>query len=283
MLSDDLRRDVSLLAADIGERHVFRPRELRDAADAVERAFRDAGLEPRREEYRVTDVVCANVIAEVRGATKPDEIVVVGGHYDSVIGCPGANDNGSGAAATMALARMAWKPARTLRFVGFVNEEPPWFQGPMMGSLVHAKGCRQRNEKVVGMLSLETMGCYSDEKGSQQYPFPLSLFYPSTGNFLGLVSNFGSRGLLRRCAKAFKTATDLPCLKAALPAGLPGVGWSDQWSFWQAGYEAIMVTDTAPFRYRHYHEPTDTPEKIDYVRLAKAVEGVAGAVRDLLE
>lgn len=282
MLPDDLHRDVTVLAADIGERHVFRPRELRDAAAFMERSFRDAGLEPRREEYRVTDVDCANVIAEIRGAAKPDEIVVVGGHYDSVVGSPGANDNGSGAAATLALARMPWKPARTLRFVGFVNEEPPWFQGPAMGSLVHAKGCRARNEKIVGMLSLETMGCYSDEKGSQRYPFPLSLFYPSTGNFLGLVSNFRSRGLLRRCAKAFKAATDLPCLKAALPAGLPGVGWSDQWSFWEAGYDAIMLTDTAPFRYPHYHERTDTPDKIDYVRLAKAVEGVAGIVRDLV-
>ena len=196
-----------------------------------------------------------------RGRSTPSEIVIVGGHYDSVAGCPGANDNASGTAAVLALARLfaTSAPARTLRFAAFTNEEPPHFQTDAMGSRVCALNCRARSENVVAMLSLETIGFYSDAEGSQSYPPPFSLFYPSKGNFIAFVGNVGSRGLVRRAIRTFRERTPFPSEGAALPGFVPGVGWSDHWSFWREGYQAIMVTDTAPFRYPHYHTARPTP------------------------
>ncbi|MHC5024943.1 MAG: M28 family peptidase, partial [Planctomycetota bacterium] len=200
-LADELRQDVEAIAGDIGPRHVFSPRELADAASYLQTALRDAGYAVERQTFDVSDVACANLVVEVAGAAAADEIVVVGAHYDTVEGSPGANDNTSGVAATLALARRfaGTAPDRTLRFVLFVNEEPPFFQTADMGSVRYARRCRDRGERVVGMLSLETIGCYSDEPGSQRYPFPMGLVYPSTGNFIGFVGNVGSRRLVRRC------------------------------------------------------------------------------------
>jgi Zn-dependent M28 family amino/carboxypeptidase len=202
-----------------------------------------------------------------------------------VLGAPGANDNGTGVAAMLALARRfsGQKPRRTLRFVAFANEEPPHFQTAEMGSVVYAQRSRERSENVVAMLSLETLGYYDDAQGSQVYPPPIGLFYPSTGNFVGFVSNVSSRKLLRDVVGDFRSHTRFPSEGAALPAVIPGVGWSDHWAFWQAGYPALMVTDTAPFRYPHYHTGADTPDKIDYERLARVVAGLERSIRRLAE
>jgi Zn-dependent M28 family amino/carboxypeptidase len=220
---------------------------------------------------------------ELKGAERPEEIVVVGGHYDAVSDLPGANDNATGTAATLALAAAlrSAKPRRTLRFVAFVNEEPPWFRGTEMGSRAYARRCRERGERVTGMLSLETIGYYSDLPGSQKYPAPLGLLYPSAGNFIGFVGNLGSWGFTRRCAKVFRAASAFPCVWAALPGWLPGVGWSDHESFWRSGYPAAMVTDTALFRDPHYHTAEDTPDKVDYARCAEVVKGLEAVVRHL--
>jgi hypothetical protein len=201
-----------------------------------------------------------------------------------VSGSPGANDNASGVAGMLALARrFAGKPCgQTLRFVAFVNEEPPYFQTEEMGSFVYAKRCQERGDRIVGMISLETIAYFSDAPGSQRYPSPgLGLFYPSKGNFIGFASDTRSRSLLRTTVSAFRKTGKLPCEGASLPAAIPGIGWSDQWSFWQCGYPAIMVTDTAPFRYPHYHEPTDTPDKLDYDRFALVVSGMESVIKEL--
>jgi Zn-dependent M28 family amino/carboxypeptidase len=281
-LRGELVADVQALAGEIGERNLDRYPQLQAAADFIESSFVRAGLVPRRESYEVRGRACHNVEVEVRG--RRPEIVLVGAHYDSVVGCPGANDNGSGVAALLALARrFAGKtPGKTLRFVAFANEEPPYFQTEEMGSFVYAKRCKERGAKVRAMISLETIGYFSDEPGSQNYPATgLGWFYPSKGDFLGFASDISSRALLREVVAAFRQAGRLPCEGASLPAAIPGIGWSDQWSFWQFGYPAIMVTDTAPFRYRHYHEPTDTPDKLDYDRFALAVSGMEQVVREL--
>jgi Zn-dependent M28 family amino/carboxypeptidase len=224
-----------------------------------------------------------NLEVELRGVTAPEEIVVVGAHYDSVFRCPGANDNGSGTAGLLALARAlaASKPVRTLRLVAFVNEEPPQFRTADMGSRVYANRCRSRKENIVAMLSLETIGYYTDAPNTQNYPPPLSAVYPSQGDFIAFVGNVGSRSLVRRCVLVFREQAAFPSQGAALPSGLQGVGWSDHESFWEAGYDGVMVTDTAPFRYPHYHAGEDTPDKLDYDRCARAVAGVAEVVRDL--
>ena len=284
-LAKALKADVETLATGIGERNVsrFHYDELMAAQKFLEKSLADAGYKVERQTYKVRGVEVANLIVEIAGGSKKDEIVVIGGHYDSVSGCPGANDNGTGAAGTLALARAFAKkrPARTLRFVLFVNEEPPWFQTEEMGSLVYAKRCKQRKENIAGMLSLETIGYYSDKEESQKFPPLFDLVYPHTGNFIAVIGNVESGPLAQQVVGKFRETTKFPAHGCAVPENIPGVGWSDQWSFWQMGYPGLMVTDTAPFRYPHYHQPEDTPDKIDFERTARVVAGLERVVADL--
>ena len=284
-LRDNLRRHVEKLAGEIGERNVERPTALRAAADTVAEAFAAAGYTPVRQTFSVKGVECQNIEVERPGTTRPYEIVVVGGHYDSVHGCPGANDNGTGTAAVLELARLFANKElqRTLRFVAFTNEEPPHFQTETMGSRIYAARCASRGDNIVSMVSLETMGFFSDEEESQRYPPLLSRLYPSTGNFIGFVGNVSSRKLVRKAIETFREQTKFPSEGGAIIDAIPGIGWSDHWSFWQEGYPAIMVTDTAPFRYPHYHLPTDTPDKIDYDRLARVIAGIERVIEMLAD
>ncbi len=284
-LSAELRRDVALLAVEIGERNLLNhPQELAMSADRIEAEFQAAGYEVQRQEYQVSGGKCCNLEVEIPGAARAEEIVVIGAHYDTAIGTPGANDNTSGVAAVLALARRFSKsrPERTLRFVAFVNEEPPYFHTEEMGSRVYARRCRERGEKVVAMLSLETIGYYDDTPGSQHYPPPFGLLYPSEGNFIGFVGNLGSRALVHRVIRTFREHEEFPSEGGALPAAVSGVGFSDHWSFWQEGYPALMVTDTAMFRYPHYHEAEDTLDKVDFERMARVVRGLEKVVAELV-
>ena len=283
-LSEELHRDVEHLAVDIGERNVEkRPEALAKASAYITSEFRAAGYTVSRLIFMVGDVKCENIEVEVKGEVRPNEIVVVGAHYDTAHGAPGANDNTSGVAGVLALARQFahQKPARTVRFVAFVNEEPPYFQTDKMGSRVYAQRCRQRGEKIVAMLAIEMIGYYSDVPGSQKYPPIFSMFYPSQGNFIGFVGNIDSGDLVRRAVGAFRANEQFPSEGAALPASMRGVGWSDQWSFWQEGYPAIMVTDTAIFRYPYYHQRADTIDKIDFDRAARVVRGLTKVLEEI--
>jgi Zn-dependent M28 family amino/carboxypeptidase len=281
-LRAELVADVQTLAGEIGERNLQHYAQLNAAADFIEGSFSRSGLQPRRNTYELQGRACHNIETEIPGV-RP-EIVVIGAHYDSVLGSPGANDNASGVAALLALARrFAGKPAaQTLRFVAFVNEEPPYFQTDEMGSFVYAKRCQARGDRISAMISLETIGYFSDKPGSQSYPSPgLGAFYPRKGNFIGFVGNFGSRALIRRAIGLFREQGKVPSEGAALPSFIPGVAWSDQWSFWQCGYPAIMVTDTAPFRYPYYHMASDTPDKLEYDRFALVVSGMEKVIVEL--
>jgi hypothetical protein len=149
--------------------------------------------------------------------------------------------------------------------------------------MVYARRCRQRNENLVAVLSLETIGYYTNEPNSQQYPQPFAAFYPSVGNFIGVVGDVGSRRLVHRVVESFRQHAQFPSEAGAIPRGVSGVGWSDHWSFWQEGYQAVMITDTAPFRYPYYHDPRDTPDKIRFDDMARVVDGLEGMVGDLLE
>ncbi|BAZ11958.1 hypothetical protein NIES4071_37860 [Calothrix sp. NIES-4071] len=274
-LRDSLRRHVEKLANDIGERNYLHYKGLVRAADFLDTSFAEAGYSVKQQGYTIDNKTYYNLEVEIPGTERPDEIVIIGGHYDSVYNSPGANDNGTGAAATLEVARLfaGKKPARTLRFVEFVNEEPPFFFSENMGSLVYAKSCKKRNEKIVAMLSLETMGYYSDQIGSQKYPAPLDAVYPLQGNFIAFIGNVASSSLVRDVVASFRSHTQFPSEAAALPGEISGVSWSDQWSFWQQGYPGIMVTDTAPFRYPYYHTQQDTADKVDYERFARVVAG----------
>jgi len=276
-LAAELRQYVAHLADVIGERNVLRhPKQLAEAADWIEAEWKKSGYEVKRQTYEVSGVACCNLEVEIHGTTLPEEIVVIGAHYDSVVGTAGANDNGSGVATVLALAKRfsQHKTDRTLRFVMFVNEEPPYFQTAQMGSWVYARRCRQRNENITAMLTPETIGYYSDQPGSQRYPSPMDQFYPSTGNFIGFVGNTGSAALVRQVVAAFRQHEPFPSEGGAPPEAIPGVGFSDHWSFWQEGYPGVMVTDTAMFRYPHYHHAEDTPDKIDFDRMARVVRGL---------
>ncbi|MGE3167133.1 MAG: M28 family peptidase [Planctomycetota bacterium] len=280
-----LTADVRRLAEEIGERNLDRPEQLAEAEGAITLAFEAAGYRVIREPYRVGEREVANLSVTVAGSVPNAPILLIGAHYDSDIDCPAANDNGTGVAALLELARRfrTRTPPITVRFVAFVNEEPPYFQTDAMGSRVCARNCRARGEEILGMISLETMGYYSDEEGSQKYPPPLSLVYPSRGNFIAFVGNVSSRGWVRRLIGLYREHAQFPSEGAALPESLPGVGWSDHWSFWQEGYPALMVTDTAPFRYPHYHQRTDTVDKVDFERLATVVDGLDRALVALSE
>jgi Zn-dependent M28 family amino/carboxypeptidase len=260
---------------------VWRYAALRRAADYIESELRQYGYSPSRQTYEVSRLPVDNIEATLEGSSPAAGIIVLGAHYDTVGECPGANDNGTGVAALLELARRfaASPQPRTIRFVAFVNEEPPFFQTSHMGSAVYANAARARGDRIMGMLSLETMGYYSDEHGSQQYPVEtMHGLYPAVGNFIGLVSNEESRELLEAVARAFRSRSRVPLQAAAMPAELPGAGWSDHWSFWQASYPGLMVTDTAPWRYPWYHTPQDTADKVDFERLADVVDGLEVAV-----
>jgi Zn-dependent M28 family amino/carboxypeptidase len=278
-----LRADVDMLASIIGERNIWRANSLRPAADHIRTVLTTAGYEPRTHGWDVHRIRVENIDAVQQGTSSRGEVVVIGAHYDTVSGCPGANDNGTGVAAMLELARRfaTGATARTIRFAAFVNEEPPFFQTSDMGSVVYAGACKAAGDRIVAMLSLETLGYYSDEPGSQVYPAELGDAHPDTGNFIGMVSNLASADLLERVRRAFQARTSFPVEATAAPDGLPGVGWSDQWSFWQAGYPGVMVTDTAPFRYPWYHTPQDTPDKIDFAKFAAVVDGLEGVVATL--
>jgi len=281
-LREELRGDVQKLAGEIGERNMWHYVQLNAAADYIEKSFSGAGLHPRRDSYEVRGQPCHNLEAGISGALP--EIILIGAHYDSVSGSPGANDNGTGVAAMLALARRfaAGQPKHTLRFVAFVNEEPPYFLSGEMGSLVYAGRCKARGDKIFAMISLETIGYFSDAPNSQIYPSRvLGAFYPNVGNFIGFVSNVHSRTLLRQLVALFRKKAKIPSEGAALPWFIPGVSWSDQWSFWKHGYPGIMVTDTAPFRYPYYHSAADTPDKLDYDRFALVVRGMQNVIEDL--
>ena len=271
-----LRAHVEMLAATIGERNLWSYGALEQAAQYISTRLTAAGYTPRRQTFELAKLPLSNIEAVLEGSTRGAEIVVVGAHYDTVVGCPGANDNATGVAAVLELAQRfsGRRQPRTIRFVAFVNEEPPFFQTAHMGSAVYANALRSDDERVVGMLSLETMGYYSEERGSQRYPAPMATVYPDVGNFIGFVADVASARLLWRARRAFKRRTSFPLQSATVPAAIPGVGWSDHWAFWQAGYPAMMVTDTAPYRYPWYHTADDTPEKVDYDRLAHVVDGL---------
>jgi hypothetical protein len=282
-LRERLMRHIQVLGGEIGERNLFKPVALQGAAAYIGRVWSAQGFAVSEEPYKVRGQRAANLVVELKGSIQPREIVLVGAHYDSVLGSPGANDNATGVAVLLELAR-ALKEAplgRSLRLVAFVNEEPPFFQTEQMGSRRHARQARARGEAIVAMISLETLGYYSAAPSTQKYPFPLGAFYPSTGNFLGVVGNLTSRSLVKEVVAHFMAATDFPVEAAATFSWIPGVDWSDHWSFWKEGYRAVMLTDTALYRYPEYHSASDRPHVVNATEFARVAYGIIETVRRL--
>jgi hypothetical protein len=280
-LKQRLRAHVGALAAN-GERNLFAPQALEAAARYIEGEAASLGLPLTSHEFDTKAGRARNI--EVRIGGRSAGLLVIGAHYDTHSGSPGANDNATGVAAALELARLLRGGAfeQSLAFVWFANEEWPFFRTADMGSRRYAQALAAAGERVVGMFSLETIGYYSDVRGSQRYPAaPLALIYPDRGDFVAFVANLASRGLLRDSVRAFRRHGRLPSEGISAPAFIEGIAWSDHASFWDEGYPALMITDTAPFRYPWYHLPEDTPDRIDFDRLARVVWGLHGMLHDL--
>jgi Zn-dependent M28 family amino/carboxypeptidase len=281
----NLVRHVDRLAGLIGPRHLGNPRAFAAAAGYVEQELATVGYAVARQTYPASGHEVSNLIAELPGQRWRDEIVVLGAHYDTVATTPGADDNASAVAVMIEVARLmrTSKPARTVRFVGFACEEPPFFYTGEMGSQVYARECRTRGEKIRGMLCLEMVGYYSTEANSQRLPASLPRVLrkvlPRRGDFLAAVGNLRSWRLLRKFRRGFKRAVRFPLFTIALPEKISEIRLSDNSSFWDQGYPALMLTDTSFLRNPNYHLASDTPETLDYDRMAEVTRGVCGGVR----
>jgi Zn-dependent M28 family amino/carboxypeptidase len=282
-LATRLSAHVTYLSETVGERSLSRPGSLQATTDYLRDTFTQAGYVATEHTYSIEGHAVSNIEVSLVGSDNSSGPVIVGAHYDSVAGTVGADDNATGVAGVVELARLLQgsKLRRTVRFVLFVNEEPPYFRTDTMGSLVYARQLRHDRIPVSAMISLEMLGFYSDVAGSQKYPPVLGLFYPSRGDFIGFVGNQESRDLVRRSIRRFRESASFPSEGVAAPADWPGVGWSDHWSFWQQQYPAIMITDTAMFRYPYYHTPLDTANRLDFARMARVVSGVRTVVESL--
>jgi Zn-dependent M28 family amino/carboxypeptidase len=297
-----IEQDLKFLVEDVGSRNAMTEEKylrLCKSANWIEGQFKEMGYTVSRQSYEVKtqnvtidgkpyykDKLFHNIEAQMKGVNKADDVVILGAHYDTVHHSPGGDDNGSGVAVMLEVARrMAGeKCAKTIRFVAFTNEEPPFFHSEDMGSLVYAKMCKERNDRIKAMVCLDSVGYFTDEKKTQGYPIFLgSWLYGNRGDFLMFVSNMSSGSLTGRTAKIFRSKATINCQKAVFPNFVRQVGFSDQWSFWQMGYPAVMVTDTAFYRNNTYHTTGDTTANLDMGNLGRVAEGIVGVMRELAQ
>lgn len=276
----NLETTVRFLSEKIGSRSYADLAQLNKSADYIEEKLVSYGCIVKRQSFTCMENTYHNIIGEVSG-DKDSEILVIGAHYDTVPGTPGADDNASGIAGLLELARLAEgnSLSRTICFAAFTLEEPPFFRTRLMGSHVYAKSLHEDNANVSGMVSLEMIGYYCDRKGCQYYPFSFfKWFYPASGNFIAFVGNVLSKDYTRRVKHAFQQAVVLPVVSLNTVSLVPGVDFSDHSSFWDFGYPAFMITDTAFYRNPNYHTAGDTADTLDYKRMALLISGLKSAV-----
>jgi hypothetical protein len=234
------------------------------------------------EEFVVENETYYNVVARHGPCGGP--IVIVGAHYDAVEASPGADDNASGVAALFEISRLLGRtpPESDVTLVAYALEEPPAFSTRSMGSMAHAEALVRTGVAVRAMICLESIGYFSDSRGSQMFPLPLlRSCYPSRGDFIAVIGRYREIGLVRTVKRSMQLAAELPVRSFNGPAFIPGISWSDHLAYWQHGFPAVMITDTALYRNPHYHSPRDLPEYLDFARLAKVVVGVESVVREL--
>jgi Zn-dependent M28 family amino/carboxypeptidase len=271
---------------DIGSRSVHEYDKLEATKEYIVSHLKAFGYIPSLQTYTYSGRNYSNVIASIRGAKLPDETVIIGAHYDTVFGTPGADDNASAVATLLEIARAlkGFSPDRTLKLIFFVIEEPPVFRSEHMGSYVYAKEAKERNENIKSMISLEMLGYYANEKEGQSFPFPLmSLIYPSTPNFIAVVGNLSSRNLVRKVKNSLKASSHIPVETLSAFSFVPGVDFSDHRSFWKMGYPAVMITDTAFYRNPNYHTEADTIDTLDFDKMSDLLIGLIQAAKDLTD
>ena len=303
-----LRHHVEVLAGEIGERHCYRPENYERAAAYTEGAFIEAGVPAVRQEVAVPEgepFLCGpttafNIVATIPGKTLPSEILVVGAHYDTKVatphwhdhgppeperpGTPGAHDNATGVAGLIEVARaLADEPLdRTVIFVAYANEEPPFFRTDSMGSRVHARSLAEDPERTVtAMVCLEQLGCFSRTEGRKRRWWVGLFGLNDRTDYIAFLCNPGSRRVAKEAARVFVETAPIPVKVMPVPRVSDAVAWSDDSSYWEHGIPAFSVCDTAYLRNDHYHELTDTPDTVDYPPMAEVVRGCIALVRAL--
>jgi len=283
-ISSELNKHVTFISKEIGERNYVAYGNLLKTKDYIISSLKQYGYTVQEHSYKISNTTFSNIEATLTGSLNSKDIFIIGAHYDSVITSPGADDNASGVAALLVLAKIFSKEKvkRTIKFVAFVNEELPFFMTKNMGSKAYLNQLK-KDGNIFGMISIESIGYYSDAEKSQSYPLFLNFFYPNKGNFIAFASNLSSKKLLYYAIDSFRKDQKFPSEGIIGPSWFPGIGWSDQWSFWQKNIPAIMVTDTVPFRNPHYHTSSDTADTLDYDKMATVVSGLNVVIRDIVE
>lgn len=281
-----LRSHVRTLAEDLTPRDADHPERLAPVAAYIEEQLAPHADRLTDQPYTVAGATVRNVIA--RFGPDTEERIVIGAHHDTAGPYPGADDNASGVAGLLELARLLDGAELPLmvELVSYPLEEPPYFYTNEMGSAVHAQSLKEKGVDVRAMLALEMIGYFTDAPNSQQFPiFFLRWYYPNTGNFIAVVGKwgFGQRRLVRTVRDGMRAASPLPVHSINAPRLVPGIAFSDHLNYWHAGYDAVMITDTAFYRNPNYHTRHDTPDTLDYTRMAQVVDGVRGAIDALAD
>ncbi len=279
-----IKKRVHFLSEEVGDRSVFNHKNLEKAKDYIAKEFKTSGYSVEFQTYKAAAKDASNIIAVKKGRLAPDEVVIIGAHYDTE-GTKGADDNASGTACLLELADRFSKsqPAKTLKFIAFVNEEPPFFTNDLMGSMVYAGRAKKDGENIKAAIVLEMLGFYSQKPFSQRYPPFIGPFYPNRGNFVAIVGNLNSRDIVSSAGNSFRSKSTFPVETAVLPFWIPGVAFSDHYSFWKNGYKAVMVTDTAFFRNSNYHKASDTADTLNYDYMSEIVNGLESVIKNLAE
>jgi len=283
-IENNLRRTVNFLSKEVGSRGYLQIDALNKTADYIKSELSKYGYTVFEQPYKVEGHIYKNIFVEIKGEKPPEKVLIIGAHYDTVTGTPGADDNASGIAGLIELARLLSNRSfdKTIQLVAFTLEEPPFFRSRFMGSHIYAQSLRQRGIDVEGVICLEMIGYFTDEPQSQLFPLPFFRWvYPTKGNFIIIVGNMQSRSFLNRVKNGFKKGTDLPVESLSAVPLVIGIDFSDHRSFWKFNYDAVMVTDTAFFRNPQYHGIGDIPEILDYERMAKVILGLKSAIEEM--
>jgi hypothetical protein len=278
-----LAEHIDALSGKIGVRHHTRGATLSAAASYIQSSFEKLGFEPRLQQFEFAGWPMHNVEVIIPGNKRASQYLVLGAHYDTVPHTTGADDNASGVAALLELARRLkdTKPDCTICLVAYANEEHNGGKWENMGSYAHARSLKEQGIDVVGMISLEMLGYFSEAEGSQHYPFPFNLFYPTKGNFIGFVGNTGSADFVKFCLREFRLKASVPSEGAAAPEKYKDIARSDHWSYWQHGYPALMLTDTSNFRNPFVHTILDTADSLNFDSMTRVVKGIEAVVLKL--
>lgn len=284
--ADRLAQHVRCLSVGIGSRSVYEYHKIEETKKYLCSSLEGMGYRPQLQDYEYRGRIYSNIIVSLQGRKEPGETVIIGAHYDTVRGTPGADDNASAVALLLEICRGMKDdaPSRTLKMIFFVLEEPPAYNTKVMGSYIYAKAAKARGEDIRAMISLEMLGYFGDQKGGQAYPLPLmNLIYPSTPDFVALIGDLQSRDLVSRIKDSLEKGSDIPVETLSTTRLVPGGSLSDHRSFWKMGYPAVMITDTAFYRNPCYHGSGDTIETLDFQKMLSLLGGLIQVARDLAE